>query len=391
MPLVVILVVLFLRGERLPSRGSESALRMPKATPPRWTLLPVSTLLILAIVCAFAFDSSWRSALQLSLIAAVLCASLTVLTGFMGQVSLMQMTIGGVSAFVLSKICDAHGIPFPFGPLIAAGAGTLVGLLAAVPALRIRGVNLAIATLAAAVAIESFVYNLPVFQSGFTTSSQATIAPPSMFGVTFGPQSLAGWNPNPWFSVFCVLVLGIVIWTVIGIRRSRLGRRMLAVRSNERAAAAAGVDVARTKFAAFAISAFIAGIGGALFGYSIGGVDVTTFSSIFSLLLIAVAYLGGIAVWEGIPISGALFQGGILATFLANILHVNAQYAVYIAGIGLILASINNQEGIAGSVREGFAALRRRTRSTAPVVPTAGPVATVAPPAAVAETSGTPT
>jgi branched-chain amino acid transport system permease protein len=357
-PFLVILAVLFFRGEKLPSRGSEGALRMPKASEPRRVLIPVVLTIATITICAFTFDANWRFALATSIIAAVLCSSLTILTGFMGQVSLMQMTIGGVSAFVLSKFCDAHNIPFPFGPIIAAGAGMLIGLLAAVPALRIRGVNLAIATLAAGVVIEQFVYFLPVFATGFTKQSQANISPPSIFGFQFGPQSWNGWIPNPVFITFCAIILGLVTWSVVGIRRSKLGRRMLAVRSNERSAAAAGVDVARTKMLAFAISAFIAGVGGTLFAYLISGVDTQTFSSVFSLLLIAVAYLGGIAVWEGAWISGALFQAGIFATFLSNIAHVNVTYAVYIAGIGLIIASINNQEGISGSVRDGLKRIR---------------------------------
>jgi branched-chain amino acid transport system permease protein len=365
-PFVVILVVLFFRGERLPSRGSEGALRMPKASEPRKVLVPVLLMLATVVVCAFTFDASWRLALATSVIAAVLCASLTILTGFMGQVSLMQMTIGGVAAFVLSKFCDAHHIPFPLGPIIAAGAGMIVGLLAAVPALRIRGVNLAIATLAAGVVIEQFVYFLPIFLTGYTSQSQANVAPPSIFGFHFGPESWTGWTPNPVFIVFCAIVLGLAIWAVVAIRRSQIGRRMLAVRSNERAAAAVGVDVARTKMLAFAISAFIAGIGGTLFAYLISGVDVQTFSSEYSLLLIAVAYLGGIAVWEGAAISGVLFQAGLFATFLSNIVHINSQYAVYIAGIGLIVASINNQEGISGSVRDGVVRFRAMKTSHRP-------------------------
>lgn len=370
-PLLVVLAVLFFRGERLPSRGSEAALRMPRASNPRTTAyVSIVGIVALASGLSFALDSSWRIALGTSVIAAVLCASLTVLTGFMGQVSLMQMTIGGFTAYVLSRFCDTHGIVFPLGPLLAAGAGMLAGLLAAVPALRIRGVNLAIATLCAALVMEEFVYSLPVW--GVSYNNPASISAPSIFGVSFGPNSLKGWIPDPWFLVFCAVVLGAVLCAVVAIRRSRLGRRMLAVRSNERAAAAVGVNVTRTKFVAFAISAFIAGIGGTLYGYSIYGVDTGYFSSINSLLLIAVAYLGGIAVWEGAPISGALFQAGLLATFFANILHLNVEYAVYVAGIGLIVASINNQEGISGSIREVLTR-RRRPRTPLGVVPPRAP------------------
>ena len=153
---------------------------------------------------------------------------------------------------------------------------------------------------------------------------------------------------------------------MLWIRRSNLGRRMLAVRSNERAAAAAGVSVPMTKMAAFAIAAFIAGIGGALFSYASRASTRLFFSSINSLILIAVAYLGGISMVEGSPISGALFQAGLFATFLSAIVHVNPEYAVYIGGVGLIFASINNPEGIAGSIRDARERIQRRRQHQAP-------------------------
>jgi branched-chain amino acid transport system permease protein len=374
LPFLVIVAVLFFRGERLPSRGSEATLRMPRAALPRHPLRNGAILFVLVVASAFLLNSDWRIALEISVVAAIMCASLTVLTGFVGQISLMQMTLGGVAGFVLAKFCDAHGIPFPFGPIIAAAAATVVGLIAAVPALRIRGVNLAVVTLAAAVVIESFVYNLPAFEVGITTGSQANVKPPSLLGWAFGPYSPwkkifghpSGSVPSPYFTVFCMLVLMAVLGTVLWIRRSNLGRRMLAVRSNERAAAAAGVSVPMTKMAAFAIAAFIAGIGGVLFSYSFEGVDTTFFSSINSLILIAVAYLGGISMVEGSPISGTLFQAGLFATFLSAIVHVNPEYAVYIAGIGLIFASINNPEGIAGSIRDARERVQRRRGRSAP-------------------------
>jgi branched-chain amino acid transport system permease protein len=381
-PFAIIVVVLFLRGERLPSRGSEAALRMPKAYVPAHPVAYGAVLSILVMASAFLLSTPWREALQLSVIAVIMCASLTVLTGFVGQISLMQLTIAGVAGFVLSKFCDAHGIPFPLGALIAAAAAMVVGLIAAVPALRIRGVNLAIVTLAAAVVIEDLVYNLPIFRVGFTVQSQALVKPPSIFGFAFGPNSSfkklfghpSGSLPNPWFSVFCVLVAVAVLAGVLWIRRSRLGRRMLAVRSNERAAAAAGISVPRTKVLAFAISAFIAGIGGVLYGYNFGNADGAFLSSFNSLILIAVAYIGGISMLEGAPISGILVQSGIFATFLAVIVHISPLYAVYIASVGLILTSINNPEGLAGTLHQLRAHARaRRHRAAPPAVEGATP------------------
>jgi branched-chain amino acid transport system permease protein len=83
------------------------------------------------------------------------CLSLVVLTGVVGQISLAQMTIAGVAGFTFSKLAGTYDVPFPVGPLAGAVVATVFGLLAAIPALRVRGVNLAVVTLAAAVAIES--------------------------------------------------------------------------------------------------------------------------------------------------------------------------------------------------------------------------------------------
>jgi branched-chain amino acid transport system permease protein len=370
LPFLVIVLVLFFQGEKLPSRGSIATMRMPRAPRPTKVALRGAILFVAVALSAFLLNSDWRFALQLSIVASIICGSLVVLTGFVGQISLMQMTIAGIAGFVLSKFCEAHGIPFPFGPIIAAGVATLVGLVAAVPALRIRGVNLAVVTLAAAVVIENFVYDLPMFQVNF--QSNANVSPPSLFGFRFGPGSPwtkifghpSGAEPNPWFSIFCLIVAFGVLASIIWIRRSRLGRRMLAVRSNERAASAAGVNVAATKLTAFAIAAFIAGIGGVLWAYMNETVDTTVFSSLSSIIFLAVAYLAGIAMIEGPPIGGIIFQGALFATFLSVVIHINPEYAVLIAGFGLIFASINNPEGIAGSLGHAMARLRAKRAGT---------------------------
>ena len=378
LPFLVIVGVLFFRGERLPTRGSEATMRMPRAPAPRHVLLRGSVLFVLVATAAFLMHPAWRLALQTSIIAAIVCASLVVLTGLVGQISLMQMTLAGIAGFVLSKFCDVHGIGFPWGPLIAAAVATVVGLIAAVPALRIRGVNLAVVTLSAAVVIEQVVYSLPAFSSGLTANSQTTVNAPTVFGLHFGPGDPwmkifggpSGTIPNPWFSVFCLVIAALVIGAVVVIRKSRLGRRMLAVRSNERAAAAAGVNVPATKLIAFSIAAFIAGIAGCLFSYSFQAVDPLYFSSFNSLTFLAIAYLGGIAMIGGSPIGGALAQGGLFATFLFLIFHINPEYAVLIAGVGLIFASINNPEGIAGSIWDARvkASRRRRRKPNVPAI-----------------------
>jgi branched-chain amino acid transport system permease protein len=225
-------------------------------------------------------------------------------------------------------------------------------------------VNLAVATFAAAMTIQSVVLGNPAWSG----TNGASVAPPSMFGVTFGPNQPwskifgggKGLLPNPWFGVFCLVVLALLILGVVNIRRSRTGRQMLAVRANERAAAAAGVSVSGTKILAFAISAFIAGIGGALSGYRFGSVTADYFGAVPSMLFLAFAYLGGISSVSGAVVGGMLVAGGISTMILTSWLHVSDQYTLLIAGTGLILMAIFNPQGVAGGIRELSHSLQAR-------------------------------
>jgi branched-chain amino acid transport system permease protein len=139
---------------------------------------------------------------------------------------------------------------------------------------------------------------------------------------------------------------------IANLRISATGRSMLATRNNERAAAAAGVNVAGVKMLAFAISAFIAGVGGALIAYRSGGVTTDKFTFLQSLTFMAFAYIGGISSVSGAIAGGMLVSGGIFFTFLTNILHVPSEFTLILGGLGLIFASIQNPEGLSGSLRQ---------------------------------------
>jgi branched-chain amino acid transport system permease protein len=192
--------------------------------------------------------------------------------------------------------------------LIGALGATVVGLVVAISALRVRGVSLAVVTLAAAVAIEQFVFLNETWGGG---TSSSPVPEPKLW-LDLGPyahfRGLDGKVPSPVFGFFVVgitLVLGLF---VANLRRSNLGQRMLAVRSNERAAAAAGVNVRNVKLAAFGISAFIAGMAGALYGYNFSSVTVTRFSAFTALSLIALAYVGGVTMVSGAVVAGATYR-----------------------------------------------------------------------------------
>jgi branched-chain amino acid transport system permease protein len=147
---------------------------------------------------------------------------------------------------------------------------------------------------------------------------------------------------------------------------------MLAMRSNERAAAAAGVNVSGTKVLAFAISAFIAGIGGAVIAYRSGNATADKFDYSKSLVFFAFAYLGGISSVSGAIAGGFLVAGGLVFTFLQKSAGVPAEFTLMLGGLGLIITAIQNPEGIAGRLREEGMRLqhrfrRRRSRSSGAV------------------------
>jgi branched-chain amino acid transport system permease protein len=362
LPFVVIVVALALRGRSLPSRGTPGADRLPFA--PRPVRVGRSAVALVAATSAglLLLGPDWRLAITNSIIGVVLCLSLVVLTGFVGQISLAQMTLAGVSGFTLAKLAGEHGVPFPIGPLAGALVATLFGLLAALPALRVRGVNLAVVTLAAAVAIESLVFENPAWSGGL---EGARVPAPRFLGLHFGPNdsgSLDGKLPNPWFGIFCLAVAAALALGVVHLRRSALGRRMLAVRANERAAAAAGVSVAGTKLLAFAMAAFIAGIGGALSGYRFGSVTPLTFGSLASVTLLAFAYLGGISSVTGAVLGGVLVAGGVGFTALDQWFGVGDEYTLFLGGLGLVVTAVLNPEGVAGALGHARARLTRPLR-----------------------------
>lgn len=356
LPFFVIVVAMFLRGKSLPVRGAVSVGRMPFANTPKH-VLPLTVLAsAFVLILLFGFDYSWRQSTINSLVAVAIALSLVVLVGFVGQISLAQMALAGTAGFFMSKYFE--GLPFPIAPLIGAFVAAIFGVIVSVPALRLRGVNLAVITLSAAVAIEQLLFKNKTFAG---TLGALPVKPPSIGGKDFGPNNTAlkvlglkgkdDIPPNVWFGVVCLVFVIVLCLMVVNVRRSNTGRQFLAVRSNERAAAAAGIDVARTKMIAFGLAAFIAGIGGTLSGYRFGSVTPTYFGAFASLTFLSFAYLGGIASVSGAVIAGFLAPNGINFTFLEKILHLDQGYATLIGGIGLIATAILNPEGVAGAPR----------------------------------------
>jgi len=331
-PLLVIVVALALgAGARL-TRGGGTG-RLPRAGRPQRTGLLAGAGTVVGVVGVVALSGQDRVALVTSLIGALVCLSIVVLTGWSGQISLAQMAFAGVAGFSLSRLATDLGVPFPVAPLLAAVLAALAGVLVGLPALRARGVSLAVVTLAGAVVVEEVVFRSPTLTGGFGGSR---VPAPSVFG----------WRLDPSGPAFGLFVLAVLVATGVALARLRLsgaGRRLLAVRANERAAAAVGVDVTATRLRAFALSAFLAGTAGALLGYQQGQLSFGSFGVFVSLAYLAVAYLGGIAGIGGALVGGLLVPNGLVFTLLGL-----GRYQLLVSGLGLMAVTVLAPGGVTG-------------------------------------------
>jgi branched-subunit amino acid ABC-type transport system permease component len=382
-PFILIVIVMFVAGKSLPQRGSAAIGRLPKVPKPGPRLIPSAIAIVVTVVVVLIATDALRSAITVSLIGALVCVSLVVLTGYVGQISLFQLTLSGVAAFLLSYLTTNLGLPFPIAPLVAAMGGAVLGLIAAVPALRVRGINLAIITFAFGFAIDQVVFSNQVISGNF---QGLTVVPPVVFGLDLSFISGAQIARVP-FVIMSMVIFALCAWAVSNLRRSRTGRRMLAVRSDEQAAAAAGIDVSRTKIIAFIIAGFLAGIAGTLTAYQQSSVSGANFVVLASLALLASAYLGGITSIPGAIVGGTLVAGGLSPFILDFLIFKNIdnglQVQTVITGVLLIVMAILNPEGIAGAMAKGYRSVMHRIRGrrggSAPTPTNAEPSAVPAP------------
>ena len=270
--------------------------------------------------------------------------------------------LAGFGAWVAGRLVDAGGWPFWLALLAGVVATIPVGALFAIPAVRARGINLAIVTLGMGTAMELMIFNNGDLVGGFA-------------GTQIGKPELFGWDINAInhpgrYAIVCMVVLALVSLMVASMRRGRSGRRLLAVRTNERAAAALGISVPGAKMYAFAVSAGIAAIGGVLLAFRkdviLYGSEFTNFTSI---LVVAWSFIGGIGYLLG-PIFGATLAPGSLGAQLTNtILDSVTRYIQLIGGVLVVLLVLQNQDGIAKESINQFKWVVGKVRAKVPRLP----------------------
>jgi len=350
-PFLAVTLVLVLRGSKLPFRGEPVAARLPSVRPQRPRLLVVLPAGAAGGIALALTSGVYRFGIITSMVLAILFLSVVVLTGFTGQLSLGQAAIAGVAGFTLARFDT--GVPFPINLVLAAAIATVVGVVIGAPALRIRGAQLAIVSIAGAVALESLVFQNP----SFTKQSGTVVHPASLFGIDLGIRK-GDDIARLGFGIVVLVVLALTCCGVACITAGRTGRRFLAIRGDERAAASVGIDVARTKLVAIATASFVAGLSGGLLGFVRGQLTADSFSLFVGIAAVAYAAIGGVTRVAGALLAGSLGSLGIVYVIVNQRDDLGNWYALA-TGLGVILAVVLVPDGLAGAVEDWFARRRR--------------------------------
>ncbi|MGC9537436.1 ABC transporter permease subunit [Streptomyces sp. UG1] len=337
-PFLLVLIVLSLRGRALPDR---SHLRMILPSVGSGRIRPVALVIatVLGIVLLNALPLAWVDGATTTVTMAVVVLSITVVTGYGGQISLAQVVLGGFGAWVAGRlVASAH---FGFLPALVVGVlATLpLGIVVGMPALRARGANLGIITLAFGVAMEALLFN-----SGSLTGGDVgtQVGVPTLFGIHLDTML----HPRN-YAIFSLIMFILAGLAVANLRRGKAGRRLLAVRANERAAAASGVNTTAAKLYAFSVGAMLAGLGGILVAFRNSAIVYSNIHAFDSVNVLGYGVIGGVGYIVG-PLVGGVLQPGGIGTNIGNLFSQSVQdYLPAIGGALLIITLITAQNGVA--------------------------------------------
>jgi ABC-type branched-subunit amino acid transport system permease subunit len=256
---------------------------------------------IVGLIIFFRADQSWVFVVTQAVIFATIYLSITVITGFAGQISLCQGAFAAIGGFTVFQLADRYDMSVMVAALIGAAVAAACGALLSLPVLRLGGVWFAIATLAFAFFFDSVMVKLSWIGGGDTALLEGTRVPRP----TIGPWDFAN---DLSFLGLALAVFVLASIAVIRIREGTVGRTLQALRGSEVAAASIGISPARARIVAFAVSAFIAGLGGAMLSMLQENVNYTNSFAPFTALfwLVLVVALGSRTV-EGAAIAGASF------------------------------------------------------------------------------------
>lgn len=305
---------------------------------------------VLIYLLPVVLNSLWVKVATSAIIFSLAAAGVSVLFAQLGLINLSQIALVGVGGWVLLRLNYAIELPFTISLLGSGIVTAIIGAVLALPALRMRGLYLALVTLMAAGAFQ-ILFNAFQFPNGGE----------GFWGVA---QQSAGEVRRPMFAqsdgsyLRYVMAVVAICFVVVGLHRfTAPGRAWAMTRQSEANAMAAGINVTFFKMWAFALSGFLAGIAGGLLAGALQQLDARTFVAGDSILLFALAIVGGVYHWLGAIFAGLLFK---FLPALFNDFGISADLTLVIFGAALLHAIMTAPKGISGQILDGLAGLKAR-------------------------------
>jgi branched-chain amino acid transport system permease protein len=313
-----------------------------------WQLIGLAVLLVVTCLLPFLVSNYRTFQLTLVLVNAIALLGINILTGYNGQISLGHGAFYAIGAYVAAILMDQYGIPYWATVPVAGVVCLAVGFLFGLPALRLEGLYLALATLALGVSMPQLLKYKGIEHWTGGVQGIVILKPDAPFGLDL--------NPDQWlyfFTLFVTVFMFLLGWNLL---RGRVGRAIVAIRDHPVAARAMGINSAMYKSLTFGVSAMYCGVAGALGAIAVQFVAPDSFAITISFAFLFGSVIGGI-----FSISGALY-GAMFILFVPNISESISKAAPQaIFGVFLIVFMFVMPAGVAGFIRYAWAWVQRRT------------------------------
>jgi branched-chain amino acid transport system permease protein len=313
-----------------PTTAVARAPQLSRIIRPAWYVL----LVVFAISMLTWMPETWESVFNAGLAYSTIFLSITLITGMGGQLSLCQATLAGVGAFTAAQLANHLGLNLLFGAVVGAVLASVVAVILALASLRLRGLGLALMTIAAALFFDNSVFTQSSISNGLSLSVQAKWVGLGIF------------NPNG-HSLFILELAVLVICTVgvLLIRKGTVGQYLSAMRGSETAAAGLGINLTWNRVLIFALSGLVAGLGGTMSIIQSGTVNASQFNYQISLAFVVIVITTGVSTVEGAINAGfALVVIEQLLTYLPS--RLGGEQLVFVLFAAGALQYANHPEGI---------------------------------------------
>ena len=354
-PFAVIIVALIAGGTAVPGRGFAES-RLPRVSTGRIKPVQSAIWMGIALFIGLGITDGWSISMANAAIAGLASLAIVIVTGYAGQISLATYALMGVGALVGAHAVGTWGLDYPMTIVLGLIGGAVAGLFIGMPAIRVRGIDLTVATLVFSIVLANTVFISAVFigNNGF---NGIVVPKPTLFGADVDP----GLHPGR-FTTLCMIILVVVAVGVANLRRSVAGRRLLAVRANERGAAALGISVGGAKVAAFTLGGAVAGLAGSLTVFRSRTVTFTNFDVFKSIFALAFTIVSGVGYVAGALYSGAISTGGPASYLLRNTSAKIDLILGILSGLLVIQIMLQQPDGIIPLVRHQTRWIRNRVR-----------------------------